>query len=403
MGSVAIAHNDSIIYSKAVGYSDAAKKKDNEKNTKFRIGSVTKTYTAVLILKAIEERKLKLDDKLVTFYPTIANANKITIEELLKHRSGVFNFTEIEGEGAWEEHFHTEQEFVDYLAKQKSNFEPGSDYEYSNSNYALLGFILQKIYKQPFAAVLVEKICKPLNLLNTYYTFEVDTAKNEALSYNIQDTYLKNGNVNFSNHPASGGIVSTPTDVNRFLFALFNKQLITTQSLEAMLPVDKGAYGFGIEKLKFDNPMGYAHGGRVENYFSNYWYFPKENVGVVVLANAVNIDVDVISTALLKSAYGTMPELPNFNHISNMADTEFNEIKGTYFSKDQKESITISSDGKYLVFQNSRPGQDYVYFEYKGNQEFQYDSIALQFFPDKHEMMLKQGAEQLFYRKSVKK
>jgi len=170
-----------------------------------------------------------------------------------------------------------------------------------------------------------------------------------------------------------------------------------------MLPVDKGAYGFGIEKLKFDNPMGYAHGGRVENYFSNYWYFPKENVGVVVLANAVNIDVDVISTALLKSAYGTMPELPNFNHISNMADTEFNEIKGTYFSKDQKESITISSDGKYLVFQNSRPGQDYVYFEYKGNQEFQYDSIALQFFPDKHEMMLKQGAEQLFYRKSVKK
>ncbi len=105
MGSVAISINDSILYQKAIGFANAETKRENTIETKFRIASITKTYTSVLILKAIEEQLLQLDTKLNTYYPSIKNAEKITIEQLLKHKSGIFNFTEIEDETLWDKNF----------------------------------------------------------------------------------------------------------------------------------------------------------------------------------------------------------------------------------------------------------------------------------------------------------
>lgn len=391
MGSVAVLHNDSVFYAKSVGHLASDSKQLINRNTKFRIGSITKTFTAALVLKAMEEQKLKLNEKLALYYPTIENASKITVEQLLRHRSGIFNFTDGADARVWEQKFHTEPELLDYLTKGKSVFEPGTEYQYSNSNYVLLSFILRKIYKKTFAEILEEKICKPLGLKNTYYTFEVDSARNEALSYNIQDTYVKNAAVNFSNHPGGGGMVSTAIDVNRFLFALFNEKLISKQSLEMMLPLNKGEYGMGIIKMYTDSPAGYKHGGRVENYISDYWYFPKENLGIVTLSSAINIDMDMINMALLRYAFGTQPSSPNFEAISGISVAEFAKIKGTYINSRKNNTVTISSNGEHMVFQGSGVGQDYIDFEYTGNHTFKYEEIVLKFLPQKKEMHLKQG------------
>ncbi|ALL05727.1 hypothetical protein AQ505_09620 [Pedobacter sp. PACM 27299] len=390
MGSVAICHNDSLIYSKSVGYADVQNKVSNNPETKFRIGSLTKTFTAALVLRAIEENKLKLSDLLASYYPQIKNASRITIEQLLNHRSGIFNFTEIEGEQEWEQQYHTEAEFITFFVKQNSNSEPGKEYNYSNTNYALLGFILQKIYHKTFAEILDEKICKPLLLKNTYYTFKVEVTKNEALSYNIQNKYIKNGNVNFSNHPASGGIVSTPTDLNRFLYSLFHGKIISKQSLDRMLPANQGEYGMGIEKLSVDNPVGFTHTGRVENYISDYWYFPKEDLGVVTLTNAVNISIFNINNILTRYAFGIKPEIPDFDQISGLSPEECDKIKGTYLDENKKHTVTISSNGQSLVFQHSKAGQIYVPFDYLGNKIFKYENITLSFSTEKKEMKLLQ-------------
>ena len=100
--------------------------------------------------------------------------------------------------------------------------------------------------------------------------------------------------------------------MNIFLAALFHGKLISEKSLEQMLPQNNGEYGLGIEKLYFKNPEGYTHGGRIENYFSEYWYFPKEKLGIVTLSNAINIYTEDIQTTLLQFAYGKAPELPDF-------------------------------------------------------------------------------------------
>jgi len=400
MGSAAIIFNDSIIYSKSVGFTNAETKNLIDQNTKIRIGSITKTYTAVLVLKAVEEGKLQLTDKLYSFYPQIKNAEKITIEQLLKHRTGIINFTEIPGENKWEQSPHTEEEFINYFVNKPSNFEPDTDFEYSNTNYALLGFILEKIYSKSFAEILEEKICRPLNLKNTYFSTETDETKNEALSYNIQNRYIQNAKVNFSNHPASGGVVSTAIELNTFLSGLFNGKLISEKSLELMLPKNKGEYGMGIEKLPFNNPEGYTHGGRIENYFSEYWYFPKEKIGIVTLANAVNINTEYIQMVMLQYSYGTSSELPSFNKINELSEKEFKEIAGTYTEKNKEHTVTISSDGHKMILQNAMSGQMYIPFAYKGDNIFDYeDEIKLEFFPEKKEMKLTQGSIQEYYVK----
>lgn len=402
MGSVAVSYHDSIIYSKSVGYADVNAERKIDGNTKFRIASITKTFTAVLVLKAVEEQKLHLDDKLSLYYPEVKNAAKISIEQMLNHRSGIFNFTEKPGEDQWQQHPHTEQEFVDFFVNEPASFEPGTSYAYSNTNYALLGFILEKIYHKSYAELLDEKICQPLHLVNTYYSFEVDSAKDEALSYNIQDRYIRNSRVNFSNHPGSGGIASNAVDLNKFLFALFNGKLISPGSLAKMLPMDKGEYGLGIEKLSFNSPEGFGHSGRLENYISDYWYFPKENLGIVTLANATNIDTDDIGVVLVKYAYGSMPELPDFNNVPGLSYEVFDSIRGTYYLEQPKSTITISSDGRNLVFQDSRSGQDFVPFEYDGNNAFHFGNIKLQFFPAKREVELEQDGIKVTYKSGTR-
>lgn len=391
MGSVAVSFRDSIIYARSVGFADAERRTPLTADTRIRIGSITKTYTAALVLKAVEEGRLKLSDSLSVWYPQWTHAGQITLEMLLKHRSGIFNFTEISGGGTWEEQPHTQEEFIAYAAAQGSNFVPGTEYEYSNTNYALLGFILEKVYGRDFNALLQEKIAGPLGLKNTCYTVEKDTSGREALSYNIQDHYLHNATIHFSNHPASGGMLSTPAEVNRFLTALFSGKIIRPQSLEQMLPEAAGEYGMGIEKLPFNNPKGYFHSGRVENFIADYWYFPEERLGLVTLSNATNINIDDIQMVLLQASYRNLPELPDFDQVEGLTSEEFSRLKGTYFDNDKAYSITISSDGSSMIFQDSRAGQMYVPFTRQGGHTFQYEDVVLHFNPEKGEVTLVQG------------
>lgn len=401
MGSVSILFKDSIIYNKSVGYADVHRKKENNATTKFRVASISKTFTAVLVLQAIEAGKLHLADQLSQYFPEVKNADKITIEQLLQHRSGIFNFTDKPDRSVWESHFHTEKESIAHIIQDTSRFEPGTGFEYSNSNYLLLGYILERIYQQPFAQILEEKISKVLGLKHTYFSNETDPARNEALSYNIQDTYVHNKRINFSNHLSSGGIASTAIEINKFLSALFSGKLISKESLALMQPQEKGAYGMGMFKLTFSKPEGFEHSGRAGDYISEYWYFPAEQLGIVSLSNAINIDIEDVNSAMLQFAYGNAPALPDFNQVNGHPEPEFKQMKGTYKAKGEKATVTISSDGTMLVFQLSSIGQAYLPFEDKGDNKFEYGNMKLQFFPEQKQMLFEQGKTRLLFKRQA--
>ena len=167
MGSVAIAQGGKLIYSKSVGFADVEQGLKASDNTKFRIASITKTFTVVLSLKAVEENKLSLNQTIDKWFPTIGNADKITIEHLLYHRSGLHNHVdELVNSGRHTQPI-TEKEMIEVIIKNGNDFEPDTRMAYSNPNYILLTYILEKIYEQPFSKILEEKVTNPIGLKNT--------------------------------------------------------------------------------------------------------------------------------------------------------------------------------------------------------------------------------------------
>lgn len=169
-----------------------------------------------------------------------------------------------------------------------------------------------------------------------------------------------------------------------------------------MQPKEKGSYGFGIERTAFNSPEeGYKHDGRVENYFAEYWYFPKEKIGVVTLANAINISHFNMNNFFIQTIYGLNKEIPNFKKTIELTEEEFRQISGTYSNEDKTYSFTISSNGNSLIFQNSAIGQMFIPFEYTNNNEFVYDKIKLTFCPKEAKVILIQGDYQVIFTKKT--
>ncbi len=388
MGSVAISKDGHFVYSKQLGFADVDGKTKPNEDTKYRIGSITKTFTAVLVMKAIEEGKLKLDDKLSIYYPTIKNAENITIENLLNHRSGIANFTDSPDYMNYNTSKKSEKELVDIIAKGGSGFEPDSKGEYSNSNYVLLSFILQKVYKKDYATLLSEKITKPLALKNTYFGKPANISNNEAFSYSFKGKWEKEVETDMSIPMGAGGIVSTPTDLTKFAYALFNGKLVSEKSLSAM-KVLKENYGLGIFSVPFYDIKGFGHNGGIDGFSSAMYHFGDENVSVAIISNGTRYDNNQIVKTLLSAAYNKDYEIPSFETVSVTAK-DLAKYVGNYASKAIPMQIAITNDGDKLFAQAT--GQSKFPLEATTKDTFTFDAAGIVLeFSGSDKMLLKQG------------
>jgi D-alanyl-D-alanine carboxypeptidase len=309
MGSIAISENGKILYTKSIGYSDVETSQKSNKQTKYRIGSITKIFTAVLILKAVEEKKLKLDETIEKYFPKIKNANKISVRHLLTHRSGIHNFTKDKDYLTYNIKGKSKIEMIDIISNFESDFEPNSKANYSNSNFVLLSYILEDIYSQSFAEILKNKIVKPLKLYNTYFGNEINTSKNEANSYDLDTTWKKQPETNMSILTGAGAIVSTPNDVLRFVQAVFKNKIISMASLKAMEEV-RDDYGMGIGEFPFEEKMSYGHTGHLDGFSSLFGYFPKENISFVITSNGSSVNNNDIALGLLNIIFNLPYQIP---------------------------------------------------------------------------------------------
>lgn len=260
MGSIAISQNGKIVYKKSVGFSDVENKIQADENTKYRIGSISKTFTSVITFKAIEENKLQLTQTIEKYFPTIKDADKITIEHLLRHRSGIHNYTNYDFL-KWNTQPKTEEEMIKIISSIGSDFEPDSKAAYSNSNYILLTYILERSFNKSYRQLLTEYIIEPLRLKNTYLGSEIKIENKEAKSYKLVDSWKLEPETDISVVLGAGGIVSTPQDLVVFNNALFGGKLLKNESLEQMKSI-KDNYGLGVMSLPFDNQLGYSQIGR---------------------------------------------------------------------------------------------------------------------------------------------
>src|SRR4030095_6820939 len=187
MGSLTVVKDGKVLYTRALGYSqiNGTEKKPMTAASRFRIGSITKMFTATMILQLVEEGKLQLTDTLDKFFPQIPNAAKITIAQILSHRSGIPN---VRRERDAQKKVSTipmaKDEMLALIVKGTPDFEPDTKHHYSNSGYLILGLILEKVTGKTYDRALEERITSKIGLKDTYLTIgNIDVNKNEALTY----------------------------------------------------------------------------------------------------------------------------------------------------------------------------------------------------------------------------
>jgi D-alanyl-D-alanine carboxypeptidase len=405
MGSLSIVKDGKVLYSRAIGYSqiNGTEKKPLTTANRFRIGSITKTFTAAIILQLVDEGKLNLTDKLDKFQPQVPNANKITIQQILSHRSGIPNvFREQNAQGNMKTNPMTKEDHLALIVKATPDFEPDTKSQYSNSGYFVLGLIIEKLTGKSYEAVLQEKIVKKIGLTDTYLaTGNIDASKNESLTYFILPG--SDWKQVPETHPSllfsAGAIVSTPNDLAKFIQALFDGKLVSKESLDKMTAMKDGE-GFGMVTFALGGKTFYGHTGGADNYGAWVSYLPEEKLAVAYTTNAKVYPVKDIVGGVVDIYYNRPFQIPTFESIA-ISQEVLDKYVGVYSTSAAPVKWSITRKDATLYAQPPGTGNP-VPLEATAQDKFKIDNgtpagIVFEFDPEKNQMTIKrQGAERVF-------
>ncbi len=368
----------------------------NTENHLFQIGSITKTFTSVMLHQLEKEGKLKLSDKLSTYFPDLPNSEKISLTQLLNHTSGMADYVKKEEDYFWLIHPASEKQIMDNMKSQKLLFEPGISYSYSNSGYYLLTKILEKVSKKSFASNLEQRILKPLKLKNIY---SVSHNPNGVYpSFSFENGWNKVEDFDFKNVIGVGDIASEPTDLNIFITALFEGKILDKSTVESMKPAKDQKFGSGIATVPFYNKPFLGHSGGTYGTNSLMIFNAEDNIAISYSLNADRITSNKFITGILSSLYGLEFEYPDFKNKEISAD-ELQKFVGEYVSKDIPLDLKFFVENGILKAQAT--GQPSFPLDYKGNNEFTFDKINVKviFNPEKSTLIMEQNGLKYNYTK----
>ncbi len=401
MGSVAISKNGKIIYARSMGYSfiDGDKKIKATNNTLYHIGSITKMYTATMIYQLIDEGKLSLETTLDTYYPQIPNAKKISVQTLLNHRSGLYDFVNDVDDPTWLTRPLGMNAFLDKIVKGEPNSLPNEKTVYSNTGYLLLTKIIEKITGASYNQNLQKRICSKIGLAHTYSPITNTLGANEATSYSfINSTWAKVPDFYFPNVAGVGDILATTSDLILFDEALINGKLISDKSLTAMKTFIDDQMGAGIMKIPFEKRFSYGHGGDTRGTHSIVGYFPDDSISIAMCINGEAFPHNAITIGLLSIIFNEAYDIPTFKTFE-VSSEALKGYVGIYASKEIPIKIAITQDGKVLSAQGT--GQPAFQLDAIEKDEFSFPAAKAEFKfnTQKKEMVMKQRGKSFLFTK----
>ncbi|MDB5281287.1 MAG: peptidase [Bacteroidota bacterium] len=391
MGSLVISKNGAVVYKRTIGYSSISdnSKKPATESTKYRIGSISKMFTATMVFQLIDEGKLNLTTTLDTYFPQIPNANKITIGNLLNHRSGLHNFTNDPAYMTWMVQPKTEDEMIAVISKSPVDFQPNEKASYSNSNFVVLGYVIEKVSKQSYARCLTERITSKIGLSSTYVGGKTNIEKGESFSYAFTNGWKQQPETDMSIPGGAGAIVSTPADMAKFIEALFALKLTSSNSLNQMKTITEG-YGMGMFQIPFFERKAYGHNGGIDGFGSTLTYFPEDSLAVAYCTNGQVYPMNDILIGVLSIYFGKGYSIPVFNTVT-LKSEDLDKYLGVYSSQKIPLKITITKDNATLIAQATGQSSFPLQATDKDKFEFEQAGIKMEFDPDKKELILKQG------------
>ncbi|MGR5152446.1 serine hydrolase domain-containing protein [Photobacterium swingsii] len=373
--SVVLAEKGEVIYSKQTLLpNEFAKFTDDEKL--YKAGSITKTFTAVLVFQQIEQGKLTLATPLSDFYPQIPNASKITIGQMLSHRSGIFNYTNDPAFNDYFTQYQVKKKMLEKIASFSPTFDPDSSYEYSNSNYVLLGYILEDVTGKSYTQLVQEHIINKLGLTQTVYCAEKRGCGKEQQSFYFYDSdwhLATQWSMSVAN--SAGAVLSTPYDLTRFMRALFKGELVSNHSLALMKGITNTT-SKGLFKLPFYNKYSYGHRGLIEGFQSDMSYFESDDFAFSINIDALNYNFNDITVAILNIYYNRPFELPDFDRKPITLDTnQLKKYQGNFSAPNSNLDIKVFVQGQSLMVQAT--GQEPLAVESFSLHEFEYKPAGI--------------------------
>ena len=393
MGSLTITKNGEVIYARSIGYSriGETEKAPITSETRHRVGSVTKMFTAVMILQLAEEGKLKLNDRLNQYFPQIPNADRITIEHILRHRSGIHDITTNPALRPRRRTVAiTKDEMLQLISKGGTDFDPGSKYAYSNSGYFVLGLLIEKVSNQSYQEAIEKRILAKIDLKSTYPAHEnISPNKKESFSYVRLSDWKQQPQTHWSILFGSGSLVSTPDDLAKFIQALYDLKFISQESLNQMTSVQDG-YGLGIDTFEFAEKNFFGHTGGIDGFGSWLAYLPEEKLTISYTTNAKVYPVAKIMSAVADIYFNRHFEIPSFEAVS-VSPKALDQYSGVYVRQGAPVKFTVSHDSTTLFI--SVNGSPRLSLEATSENTFKLESqgMILEFKTQSKEMVIRRA------------
>jgi CubicO group peptidase (beta-lactamase class C family) len=349
MGSVLVARGGDVLISKSYGAANLEWNIPNTPATKFRLGSVTKQFTAASILLLEERGKLKVEDPVAKHLPDAPAAwEKITIFHLLTHTSGIPNFTSFPEYRTWQAFATPAEKLVGFFRDKPLEFAPGERMNYSNSGYVLLGYLIEKISGQSYEAFLQQNIFTPLEMKDSGYDSNSALLGRRAAGYSPSPRGVENaGFVHMSIPHGAGALYSTTEDLLRWQQGLYGGKLLSAASLEKMTTPFKNNYAFGVTVNTAGGRKVISHAGGIEGFNTYLAYYPGDKTTVAVLANLNGNAPQEIAGRLGSVAHGETVVLPSERKEITLSRDALSKYVGSYEIA-PTANMTISLDGSQL-------------------------------------------------------
>lgn len=290
MGSVLIYKDNKVVLSKGYGMANIENQVPNTPSTKFRIASVTKQFTAALVLMLQENGFLSTEDPIRKYFPDFPQGDKITIHQLLSHTSGIMELSTLKEIDSLTLNALPIDYYIQYIKNKPLDFEPGSKFKYSNTGYMILTRIIEKASGKTYMTLLNEKILTPLGMTST----GMDEA--ELIVLNRASGYYLNQKNEIRNAPyvylptlgGAGSLYSSTEDLLKWTMAIQQKKLLTVTSWDKITKANLGNYGYGLLITEINKRSVWMHGGGVQGFASQFIYYPNDNAVIILLKNIEN-------------------------------------------------------------------------------------------------------------------
>jgi CubicO group peptidase (beta-lactamase class C family) len=351
-GSALVSKGGETLFARGYGYANAEHQVPNTPGTKFRLGSITKQFTAMAILILQERGKLKIEDPIGKYFDDAPKAwEGVTIHHLLTHTGGVPSYTDDLSYMVKMMMPETVRSMIARFRDKPLEFRPGEKFHYSNSGYFLLGAIIEKVSGKSYEAFLKEAIFDPIGMKDTGYDRHTTLIPGRAAGYNLNRSGLVNAPyLDMSQPYAAGSLYSTVEDLARWDRALNDGKLISKASYAKMYTPAKNNYAYGWAVTTTKGRKEIQHGGGINGFVTQILRYPDEKVCVVVLCNVVPMNPGRVAGDLAKIAFGEPYNLPATRKVAEVDPKLYDAYAGRY-ELEPKVIATIAREGDRLMIQ----------------------------------------------------